>query len=454
MKIILRKIIHLAFLLFFLINNTYGADYDSAVDFFIAEDYISALNEFEQLYEEQPYNIDIIYALGLTLNPLDQDSEAFNYFILLNDSDYSYVAKYYVSMIALRNGEVDIAINSLEKLAIQIDDMEANELANNSLLEIENDSSYDYKPLYNTQDGSYLFVELGLSSQDGIIDPNGLIGTDQNDITQDIILAASMNLFSLDNSNINIGGTFFGENYTDYSDYNISANTVFIEQEGIFNQDWLSSHLWRINLSSSQIWLADKKYLDQIDISLFDEVFLNDNFVLLAELNYQESVNGDMAYYQYAGSSKMIAIGLQSIAETNWLIQYSYLIENNNDYSSIDINSNLTVFDTFTSYSGETQYLGLQVDIPITNTWSSSLSASFEQTLYNNADIYLYDSSDSLLTTAYRVANLSQFNIDVVRNFSDRLFLTLSYEYINNNSNIDFFDFKSNVFKISTSYLF
>ena len=106
------------------------------------------------------------------------------------------------------------------------------------------------------------------------------------------------------------------------------------------------------------------------------------------------------------------------------------------------------------SYSGETQYLGLQVDIPITNTWSSSLSASFEQTLYKNADIYLYDSSDSLLTTAYRVTNLSQFNIDVVRNFSDRLFLTLSYEYINNNSNIDFFDFKSNVFKISTSYLF
>jgi hypothetical protein len=357
-------------------------------------------------------------------------------------------------MIALRNGEVDIAIDTLEQLAIQIDDMEANELANNSLLEIENDSSYNYKPSYNDQGGNYFFVELGLSSQDGIIDPDGLMGTDQNDTSKDIILAGSMNLFSFDNSNINIGGTFFGENYTDYSDYNISANTVFIEQQGVFNQDWLSSHLWRINLSSSEIWLADKKYLDQIDISLFDEIFLSDEFILSAELNYQASANGDIAYYRYAGYSKMIAIGLQSISENDWFIQYSYLVENNNDYSSIDINDNFTIFDTFTSYSGETQYLGLQVDTPINDTWSLSLGASFEQTLYNNADIYLYNSSDSLLTTAYRVTNLSQFNVDVFRNISDRLFLTLSYEYIDNNSNIDFFDFKSNVFKISTSYLF
>jgi len=435
-------------------NKCFAVSYDSASELFLSGDYLSALKEFNQLHNQQPDNVNFIYGLGLIHYALDQDSEALSYLSLLSDSEYTYIARYYISMIALRNDQIEFAIDELEQLADQIEDIEVSELANESLLEIDFDSFYSIDFSDANDDGNYAFIELGLNIQDGIIDPNGLVGSNQNDSAKEIILAGSFNAFSFENSDINFGGSYFNEGYSQYESYDISATTIFIEQEGVFKQDWLSSHYWRINLSGSQIWLAEKKYLDQLEVSFFDEFYFKDDLILGLELNYQNSVNGDSNFYRYAGNSKMIGFSLQNLSHLSWLLEYSYHIKNSNDYNSIEINDSLTILDVFTSYSGDTHFFSTEVNFQINNNWHSSVGASFEKILYKDPDLYLYNTSDSLLTTAYRETKLSQFNLELVRNFSNSAFLTLGYEHIHNNSNIDFFDFNSNIFRISVSYLF
>ena len=88
-------------------NKCFAVSYDSASELFLSGDYLSALKEFNQLHNQQPDNVNFIYGLGLIHYALDQDSEALSYLSLLSDSEYTYIARYYISMIALRNDQIE-----------------------------------------------------------------------------------------------------------------------------------------------------------------------------------------------------------------------------------------------------------------------------------------------------------------------------------------------------------
>ena len=274
-------------------------------------------------------------------------------------TEYEQISTYYLAMIAYGQGETDIVIDRLNRVANQTIDLEASELASDALSQIGLEGLYQELASneFLETSSNYGYLELGVSQQDGIIDPDDLVGLDEHDSALEYIFAGNLNIRSTEISDTNFGGSVFQQKYSNFNDYNISAINVYIEQ-----QRWFGAQQWGLTLSANQIWLAGKDYLSQVDLQLKDEILLAGKYIVSLSAQYSDIDSDDPLFDRYAGKSSELMVEIRGGSDPYWQIDYTYLYEDKEDWKSIDINTAYTIFDIYTSYSGDVHELGGQLE--------------------------------------------------------------------------------------------
>ena len=240
---LLNRALALAFVFCLLQTQVHAVTFEEASENFEEGAYEDAKIQFEQLATAHPNDIEITYALGLINFVLDNHDEASPYFEMLLVTEYEQISTYYLAMIAYGQGETDIVIDRLNRVANQTIDLEASELASDALSQIGLEGLYQELASneFLETSSNYGYLELGVSQQDGIIDPDDLVGLDEHDSALEYIFAGNLNIRSTEISDTNFGGSVFQQKYSNFNDYNISAINVYIEQQRWFGaQQWLS----------------------------------------------------------------------------------------------------------------------------------------------------------------------------------------------------------------------
>ena len=450
-RTLLNRALTLTFILCLLQTQAHAVNFEDAAESFENGAYEDARLQFEQLATEHPNDIEIIYALGLINFVLDSYDEASPYFEALLLTEYEQISTYYLAMIAYSQGETDTAIDTLNQIADQTVDLEASELASDSLSQISLEDLYQEPGTNEILDTSsnYGYLELGVNQQDGIIDPDNLVGLDESDNALEYIFAGNLNIRSTDISDTNFGGSMFQQKYSNFDHYDISAINVYIEQ-----QRWFGSQQWGLTLSANQIWLAGENYLSQIDLQLKDEMLLAGEYIVGFSAQYSDINSNDPLFDRYAGKSSELMFEIRGGSNPYWQIDYTYLYEDKEDWKSIDINTAYTIFDVYTSYSGDVHELGGQLEWTINELWATRYALILRQAYNEGADLFLAHTTDRFSTALTRETQRIYFETELIRTISDNIFLRARYEYLDNDSNIDRFDFGSNLISLSFNYIF
>ena len=448
---LLNRALALVFFLCLLQVQVYAVTFEEASENFEKGAYEDAKIQFEQLATEHPNDIEITYALGLINFVLDNHDEASPYFETLLITEYEQISTYYLAMIAYGRGETDTVIDRLNQVANQTIDLEASELASDALSQIGLEELYQelaFNEFLETP-SNYGYLELGVSQQDGIVDPDNLVGLDEHDSALEYIFAGNLNIRSTEISDTNFGGSVFQQKYSNFDDYDISAINVYIGQ-----QRWFGAQQWGLTLSANQIWLAGKDYLSQVDLQLKDEILLAGKYIVGLSAQYSDIDSDDPLFDRYAGKSSELMIEIRGGSNPYWQIDYTYLYEDKEDWKSIDINTAYTIFDIYTSYSGDVHELGGQLEWSINNLWATRYALILRQSYNTGHDVFLLNATDRFSTALARESKRIYFETELIRTISDNIFLRARYEYLDNDSNIDRFDFGSNLISLSFNYIF
>ena len=448
---LLNRALALAFVFCLLQVQVHAITFEEASENFEKGAYEDAKIQFEQLATEHPNDIEITYALGLINFVLDNHDEASPYFEMLLVTEYEQISTYYLAMIAYGQGETDIVIDKLNRVANQTIDLEASELASDALSQIGLEGLYQELASneFLETSSNYGYLELGISQQDGIIDPDNLVGLDEHDSALEYIFAGNLNIRSTEISDTNFGGSVFQQKYSNFNDYDISAINVYLEQ-----QRWFGAQQWGLTLSANQIWLAGKDYLSQVDLQLKDEILLAGKYIVSLSAQYSDIDSDDPLFDRYAGKSSELMVEIRGGSNPYWQIDYTYFYENKEDWKSIDINTAYTIFDIYTSYSGDVHELGGQLEWNINNLWATRYALILRQSYNTGRDVFLLNATDRFSTALERESKRIYFETELIRTISDNIFLRARYEYLDNDSNIDRFDFGSNLVSLSFNYIF
>jgi tetratricopeptide (TPR) repeat protein len=448
---LLNRALTLAFVLCLLQTQSHAETFEEASESFENGAYEDAKLQFEQLATEHPNDIEIIYALGLINFVLDSHNEASPYFEALLVTEYEQISTYYLAMIAYARGETDTAIDTLNQVADQTIDLEASELASDSLSQIGLEDLYQELGSNEILEPSsnYGYFELGVSQQDGIIDPDNLVGLDEHDSALEYIFAGNLNIRSTEISDTSFGGSVFQQKYSNFDNYDISAINIYVEQ-----QRWFGAQQWGLTLSANKIWLAGQDYLSQVDLQLKDEMLLGGKYIVSFSAKYSDINSDDPLFDRYAGKSSELMVEIRGGSNPYWQIDYTYLYEDKEDWKSIDINTAYTIFDVYTSYSGDVHELGGQLEWSINDLWATRYALILRQSYNEGADLFLVNATDRFSTALTRETQRIYFETELIRTISDNVFLRARYEYLDNDSNIDRFDFGSNLISLSFNYIF
>ncbi len=447
----LNRALTLAFVICLLQTQAHAVTFEEASESSESGAYENAKLQFEQLATERPNDIEIIYALGLINFVLDIHDDALPYFEALLVTEYELISIYYLAMIAYARGETDTAIGTLNQVADQTIDLEAGELASDFLSQIGLENLYQElgSNEFLEPSSNYGYLELGVSQQDGIIDPDNLVGLDEHDSALEYIFAGNRNIRSTEILDTNFGGSMFQQKYSNFDDYDISAINIYIEQ-----QRWFGAQQWGLTLSANKIWLAGQDYLSQVDLQLKDEMLLGGKYIVGFSAQYNDINSDDPLFDRYAGKSSELMIEIRGGSNPYWQIDYTYLYEDKENWKSIDINTAYTIFDVYTSYSGDVHELGGQLEWSINDLWATRYALILRQSYNEGADLFLINATDRFSTALTRETQRIYFETELIRTISDNVFLRARYEYLDNDSNIDRFDFGSNLISLSFNYIF
>lgn len=415
-------------------------------------DYETAKQWLESAQKQASTDNELKHALGLTYFHLNDLNLAEHYFLLAQTTPRRYEAAYFLGEIARKQGDSNSAKQWFLQAANQDEDIEVQAQADKALLKLSLFSLHGAENQNERKNSlrKFAFVSIETNFVDGVIDPDDTTGTNNNDTTI-AFLAAGATSLSPENSALDwkLGGSLYTEKYSDLSIYNVDSYSVFSTLGKNLNNQKPEGKLGytRLNLNGTP-------YLDQTEIALKNRLALGSNTQLILTGRYIDINSPDGNFNQYNGDTTELGAEIRQGQSLKWRLGVSWRAENRQGLATTVSNDSLESFSGFTAYSRDLLKLKGRLSWLWNKNWRQNITANLRFANYQDTDKFLASSSDIELSEQIRKSQRTGFKAELIRGITERLDLTLRYEWLNENSNNDVYDFTSQTGSAGISYLF
>lgn len=414
----------------------------------------AAKNAFQQLYKQNTQNQEAKFSLATVYFEMAEYSAASALFAEITVPEMAPYAWYYLGRIDEAQGEAEGAKVWYERAANQDGVLQAQAWADTALLSLEHVGALS-APLGNKERAdsgrspSFLFAGLETKYTDGLVDPVDTTGVDDGDNSYALLLAGSAPLIgSLSSYELRVGGTYFGEHYADFSEYDIDSASLYMELGAR-----RGANLVKAKAEYQYLWLDGSRYLQQLSGTLSDKISLTRKTSLHLHGRFVAVASPEEEFERYDGDVWEVQARLQGRHGLRWLLDYTYRSEEREDLERSFELGGTAALRTFTSYSRDSHQLRARVSWNYSTNWSQMLELSYRAAEYDDPDIFLVQgsaSTDSLLRENDRL----RFRAEVTRKLTAKLDVALLYEMFDEDSNNDIYDIDSKSVSLGLNYLF
>lgn len=421
------------------------------IDSLRSGDFNTAIEWLTSAEKQQATHPDLYNALGLAYFKTHRFSQAEQYYLKALNTPRKHEAAYYLGKTYEERGQFTQASRYYQKAADQYDDLQVQTAADSALLalKLRQEFSPD-RPEQLNPPRRFAFLSLETSQVDGIVDPDDSAADDESDTTTSLLAAGNLSL-SPTNAELDwkVGGSFFTEKYSDFSQYDVDAYHAYTSIGG-----YSGDHKMEAKLGYTKFNRDGADYIDQAELALKDTLTLSKNRKLVLHGKLIDVTSPEDTYNYYAGTLTEVGGELRGGKKLKWRLGATWRTEDRNDRQTTLTNSNGDNFDGFTSYSRDWLRIRGRTSWPWSDKWQQKLELSWRMTDYQDEDQYLASSSDAALTSLRRNADRIGFKTELTREITSHLDLNLRYEYLDEDSNNDGYDFTSETISAGMSYLF
>ncbi|MEE8238261.1 MAG: tetratricopeptide repeat protein [Gammaproteobacteria bacterium] len=424
-----------------------NATFSAGAAAFEAGDLDTALEAFESVRAIEGPSVETDFALGLVLYRMGEHEDAELLLTGLVDSEQGPRSAYYLGRIAEARGDYPSARAWFTRAADQYDDLEVQAWADDSMMALMfvDESS----PTQRTP-RSYAFLSTHTNVVDGILDPNDTTVVDAQDTSLSVLFAGTLAVWNRTSyPSLSVGGAVYRENYSEFSEYDIASTNVFTELDGGPDR-----YEWGLRLGYTEFQFGGEDYVDHLDLSFSNEFELSNGLNLLASARLTDVTSPTVQYLRYEGELRDFNIGLGGGDRLNWRVDLGYRVEDRLDETTVLVNDSGQTFLGFRSYSRDIQRLSGRLSWDYNSYWYQVLEAGLRQTDYHDPDLFLTDSNQGSLTVLTRSADRITLRAEVGRWIGNRLKIVGLVEYLDEDANIDIYDFDSLLLSIGLDYMF
>lgn len=367
----------------------------------------------------------------------------------LAHTSFEYQAKYFLGLISEAGGDYERAREFYSAAANQYEDLAVQERADHALLVLSFDDRTD-APGKVVNRRNLWFISGNVKSVDGLVDPDDSVALDESDTAFDLLAAGSLTLWSPDDRNSwRIGANVFSERHSDFSEYDLQVLGGWTQYEHSFGRNLL-----QLQFGLSDIRFGGEDYLGYTDFVLANTIALTPVWDLKASALYREISANNPDYAFYAGDAMQLGLELRGKSDTWWRFEYRYRREDLADRYLEFTNDEGAVFDGFQSYSRDYHQLAARYDLTWSDRLTQTFSALLRSTEYADANLFLESGDDPALTEATRDGWRWSFGSELTWSVSERMNLLFEIEYLDEDANIDLYDFDSLRIGVGADYLF
>ena len=410
------------------------APFEKGVAAFRSEDYVTALQYFEQARSEGFEDISLYYNLGVTNYKLGHFSEAESAFLkLINDPKMAPLASYNLGLVALKRENYKRAEEWFRKtLTISKSDKLA-KLSAEQLRRLGYDVPVqEEKVVYP----GFAMVRGSLGYDDNVILQADVLTSstaNQDDSFFEFFAFGNKQVAQLGNKALQIEASLFNIRYSELSAYNLDDLYLGVILEGKLGQ-------WKLDTGLSQDvtfvggnGLNSTATLQLVGARKFSE---NNEMRLRYRLSRIDAI--DKAYAYLAGWRHQAQ--LDSTLRLGWQqIRFTYRFEYN-DRKDLQV-------PHFTSYSPTRHILGIRDIFPITSRLKASIDLRYRYSHFHDASKQFNGSFITRSDKRYRVTARAIYSL------SSHTDLTGEYTYTDNLSNLPIEQYTRNQYQLNLSYL-
>lgn len=410
---------------------------------------------FENLHRQDRQNQEAAFSLATVYFAMGDYNAAQTLFENISAIEMAPYAWYHLGRIAEANGKVAQAKNWYQKVADQDDVLPAQGWADAALLSLEHMGAQVAPTGGNREEvntgsaPSFAFAGLETKYTDGLIDPVDTTGVDAGDTSYALLIAGSAHLLgSPANYEWRLGGTYFGEHFADFDQYNIDSASLYSELGAK-----RGAHLLKGKLEYQYIWLDGQQYLQQLGATLSDKFSFNGKTSLQLLARYLAATSPSEEFERYDGAVWEAQARLQGSLRLRWLLDYTYRTEDREDLEGTLRNAAAELLPSFTSYSRDSHQLRGRLAWNYNSNWSQMLEVSYRSAEYKDPDVFR--GADNINTERLlRENDRLKFRTEISRKFTEKFDIALLYEWFDEDSNNDIYDIDSQSVSLGLNYLF
>ncbi len=409
---------------------------------------------FENLYRQNTQNQEAAFSLATVYFEMGDYSAAQTLFEDITTTGMIPYACYYLGRIAEDNGDTARAKTWYQKAADQDRVLPAQGWADDALLSLEHmgalaapGSNREKVDTSTSSAPSFAFAGLETKYTDGLIDPVDTTSVDASDTSYALLVAGNAHLSgSPASAELRLGGTYFGEHYADFDEYNIDSASLYTELGAKRGQ-----HLFKGKLEYQYLWLDGQQYLQQLSGTLGDKFSLTGKTSLQLHGRYIAVASPAEEFERYDGAVWEARARLRGTHRLRWLLDYTYRTEDREDLEGTLANP--FTDRLFTSYSRDSHQLRARLAWSYSEKWSQMLEVSYRTAEYHDPDVLR--SADAINTERLlRENDRLKFRTDITYRITEKFDIALLYEWFDEDSNNDIYDIDSQSVSLGLNYLF
>ncbi len=397
-------------------------------------DYQTALHLFERARRQGLNRPALDYNLGVSYYKLKDYPQSRSAFLRATEhASTAPLALYNLGLVDLRLGDKQAASNWFREVRRIAQDERLQGLAERMLAKLEDRPL----PAESEADQTWWLTSVSLNAgyDDNLIDPSDQSGSEEGDVFYELFALASGTLTGTDHDGIRLDLSLFANRHQEIDAYDMN-----VLRGGLSGVKPLGLWQGRMGIELERSTLGDEDYLAGTHLLVSTERIFDDKRL---RLRYRATrfTALEERYNPLEGQRYQIDADLRRKIDRQryWRIAYQLELNERED---------LAGSTTFTSYSPTRHNLRLSGEIPLSPAWTLGGDLRYRVSRYND-DNRSNDGGTERREDLQLQAGL-KLRYELTRNW-EALF---EYNYTNNDSSIDSYDYDRNLYLFGISALF
>jgi tetratricopeptide (TPR) repeat protein len=407
--------------------------FDRGVEAFRSQDYVTALQFFEQARSEGLDDNKLYYNLGVTYYKLGCFADAERTFLNVeNDQEMRPLASYNLGLVALKQENYKQAEQWFRKTLNLSKSDKLAQLSVEQLKKLGYDVPFQRREAYP----GFAMIRGSLGYDDNVILHADILtssAANQDDSFVEFFAFGNKQIAQLGNKPLQIEASLFDIRYSDLSSYNLDDLYLGLKLESNLEK-WIID----AGLSQDVTFIGGNGLIRTATLQMMGSHRISDRNKLRLRYRLSRIDDMDTAYSYLAGWRHQAQLD-STLKVGRQQIRFTYRFEYNDRE---DLQAPL-----FTSYSPTRHTLGVRSIFPIAGRLKASVDLRYRYSHYHNASEQFDGSLITRTDKRYRVTARAIYSL------SKQADLTGEYTYADNISNLPVEQYTRNQYQLNLSYL-